>query len=48
MNAIPLTAGISMLSGTYFDQHLPNVDLSSWTPRQAYANFMARYEELLA
>lgn len=35
-----------VLQGIEFEHLLPLVDLSPWSPRQALANFMARYEEL--
>jgi uncharacterized protein len=37
-----------VLEGIEFEHLKPLVDLSPWGPRQAYYNFMQRYEELMA
>lgn len=38
----------AILDGIEFDHLLPLVSLESWTPRQAYYNFISRFEELQA
>lgn len=38
----------AILDGIEFEHLLPLVELQTWTPRLAYANFMRRYKELRA